>query len=198
MLRIKKIITALLFSVFIVGLPWLVHQRKYKIQSRPAVGNVIDSHLGIPVYYNGVNYFKSYGEHFSPDGYYYGQKWQCVEFVKRFYHQALLHKMPNVWGHAKDFYDQTINHAMMNQQRGLVQYHNGGDIKPAVNDLIVFRGPQYGHVAIVTEVNNKSIEIIQQNIFGKTRQHLKLIKRGDKYFVISSMKAAGWLRINTE
>ncbi|MBN2411130.1 CHAP domain-containing protein [candidate division KSB1 bacterium] len=198
MVRISKILFSLLFGLFIVGLPWFVRQHKYNFETQPLIGDPVDSHLGIPVYYNGKNFSKSYGDHFSSDGYYYGQKWQCVEYVKRFYCQALSHKMPNVWGHARDFYDPTTNHAKMNDQRGLVQYQNGGNVKPAVNDLIVFTAPRYGHVAIITSVNNKSIEIIQQNVFGKTRQRLKLIKRNNNYYVICSMQAAGWLRLKTE
>ncbi len=198
MVKLLKILFALLFGLFIVCLPWFVQQHKYNLKTQPRIGEQIDNHLGVPVYYNGKNFSNSYGDHFSRDGYYYGQKWQCVEFVKRFYYQAFSHKMPNVWGHAKDFYDPTINHARMNGQRGLLQYQNGGNVKPAANDLIVFTGPRYGHVAIITRVNEKSIEIIQQNVFGKTRQRLKLIERNNNYYVISSMQTAGWLRLQTE
>ena len=198
MFKISKILLALLFAVFVVGLPWFIHQQKYNAPSQPSVGDRIDSFLDVPVYYNGMTFTRSYGDHFSPDGYYYGQKWQCVEYVKRFYHRALSHKMPNVWGHAKDYYDPTINHAHMNYQRGLLQYQNGGNVKPAVNDLIVFTGPQYGHVAIITAVNDRDIEIIQQNVFTKTRESLELVKRVDNYFILGAGRAAGWLRLKTE
>jgi len=42
------------------------------------VGRVLDSYRGVPVYDNGLLFFWSYGRHYAPDGYYYGQKWQCV------------------------------------------------------------------------------------------------------------------------
>lgn len=37
-------------------------------------------------------------------GYYYGYKWQCVEYIKRFYYEAKGHKMPDSYGNAKDFW----------------------------------------------------------------------------------------------
>ncbi|MDR3587697.1 MAG: hypothetical protein P4L59_20650 [Desulfosporosinus sp.] len=51
-------------------------------------GKIVDSYRGVPVYYNGPDYTKDKGESFSPEGYYYGSKWQCVEYVKRFYYVA--------------------------------------------------------------------------------------------------------------
>ena len=80
----------------------------------------------------------------------YGQKWQCVEFVKRFYYEAKGHKMPNGYGNAKDFFDDTLPQGAYNSQRDLYQYRNGGNMKPAPDDLVVFQRGLYGHVAIIT------------------------------------------------
>ena len=66
---------------------------------------MLDSYRGVPVYDNGLLYFRNHGKNYSKDGYYFGQKWQCVEFVKRFYYQAKNHRMPDVMGHAKSFFD---------------------------------------------------------------------------------------------
>lgn len=52
------------------------------------IGTQIDSYREVPVYYNGIVYTKAYGTNYSKDGYYLGQKWQCVEYIKRFYFQA--------------------------------------------------------------------------------------------------------------
>jgi hypothetical protein len=60
------------------------------------IGHVLDSYKGVPVYDNGLLFFRSYGKNYAPDGYYFGQKWQCVEFVKRFYFEAKHHKLPDV------------------------------------------------------------------------------------------------------
>ena len=53
------------------------------------IGRKIDSYMDVPVYYNGLIFYKSYGKNYSKDGYYYGRKWQCVEYVKRFYYEKM-------------------------------------------------------------------------------------------------------------
>src|SRR5688572_10701975 len=70
------------------------------------IGKVLDSYRNVPVHDNGLVFFRSYGKHYSADGYYFGQKWQCVEYIKRFYFEAKGHRMPDVMGHAKSFFDQ--------------------------------------------------------------------------------------------
>jgi len=94
------------------------------------VGRELDAYRGVPVYDNGVLFFRSYGKNFSPDGYYFGQKWQCVEFIKRFYFQAKNHRMPDVMENAKSFFDEQIPDGALNPCRGLVELF--GVKRPAV------------------------------------------------------------------
>lgn len=158
------------------------------------VGKVLDSYRGIPVYDNGLLYFRSYGKHYSQDGYYYGQKWQCVEFIKRFFYGAKRHKMPDVMGHAKSFFDDTVPDGALNPRRGLTQYRNGSPEKPRPDDLLVFTDTKYGHVGIVTCTGETTVEIIQQNILFHPRQRLSLVVSNGHYFVTSPRTPAGWLR----
>jgi surface antigen len=158
------------------------------------VGEEIDSFKGVPVFYNGTDYEQSHGQNYSPDGYYYGYRWQCVEYVKRYYYLVKDHRMPDVMGHAKDFFDPHTPQGKLNQRRGLVQYRNGGWVKPQVDDLIVFTDTKYGHVAIVTEVTPDSVEIIQQNVLNKPRQSLKLQIKAGHYYLGTGKQPAGWLR----
>ena len=130
-----------------------------------SIGGEIDSLNGVAVYYNGPVSNVS-GRNLAPDGYNLGQKYQCVEFVKRYYYEALHHSMPDSYGHAKDFFNAEIPDGEINPARGLRQYVNGGSTLPRVGDLLVFDGTvfnRYGHVAIVSEVTDKDIEFIQQN-----------------------------------
>lgn len=156
-------------------------------------GKIIDSYTSVPVYYNGPDYTEDKGESFSPDGYYYGFKWQCVEYVKRFYYVAKHHKMPNVFGNAKDFFDPSVPQGGLNKQRGLIQYMNGGNVKPEPDDILVFTYAPYGHVAIVTKVTTNSIEVIQQNE-KCARQVFALTANHHHFFVGTSLKPVGWLR----
>jgi hypothetical protein len=108
--------SAFLLTAGIVGLYFWNAQR---------VGKALDCYRNVPVYDNGLLFFRSYGRHYSKDGYYYGQKWQCVEYIKRFFYDAKGHEMPDVMGHAKSFFDETLPDGALNQRRGLVQYRNG-------------------------------------------------------------------------
>ena len=56
-------------------------KKKYKF----AIGQQIDQLNGIPVYFNGET-LHSQGRNKSADGYNYSLKWQCVEFIKRYYY----------------------------------------------------------------------------------------------------------------
>jgi surface antigen len=159
------------------------------------VGRVLDDYRGVAVYDNGLLFFRSHGRHYSADGYYYGQKWQCVEYVKRFYHQAKGHKMPDVWGHARDYFQEALSDGALNPRRGLVQYHNGASAKPQPDDLLVFTDTTYGHVAIVRAVGDDSLEVVQQNILGKPRQRFALVASNSCWFVTAPREPAGWLRL---
>lgn len=169
----------------------------------PSIGDKIDSLNGVHVYYNGKIYTHSQGKHFAPNQYYYGQKGQCVEFVKRYYHDALAHSMPNVWGNAIDFFDQKTKHGQLNSDRGLIQFYHGENERPQVNDLIVFPITKYGHVAIISAIGEDYIEIIQQNLGTKTREIFPLevqlheLENGSTekvWFIRSKIRPLGWLR----
>lgn len=165
------------------------------VYNQGRVGKILDSYRGVPVYDNGLLFFRSYGKHYSADGYYYGQKWQCVEFVKRFFFDAAHHKMPDTMGHAKTFFDSSVPDGGLNPRRGLIQYRNGSRQKPRPDDLLVFTDTKYGHVGIVTMVASDEVEIIQQNTFGHTRLRLSLLGSNGQYFVTGPRVPAGWLRV---
>jgi surface antigen len=136
----------------------------------------------------------SQGLNYSEDGYYYGYKWQCVEFVKRFYYEKFGHEMPDGAGHAKYFFNPMLAQGEFNEQRGLYQYHNGGDTKPQRDDLLVFTDGAYGHVAIICDVGEDWIEVIQQNSeVSRERYHLE--EDDGKYILSGEREPAGWLRL---
>jgi len=166
----------------------------YLNRDEAKVEREIDSYKSVVVYDNGKNIENNYGRHYSEDGYYYGEKWQCVEFVKRFYYDAKRHRIPDVLGNAKDFFDSAVPQGKLNHRRGLLQFRNGDNVRPEVDDLLVFTGGKYGHVAIITVVNEDSIEIIQQNVKGQPRQILSLTIKKDQYYVGTTNPPAGWLR----
>jgi surface antigen len=198
----KKVIWGI---IILIGLAYGGHNlyNRYLYTNEKAVevayvdiGTKLDSYKGVSVFNNGKDYVESFGKNYSKDGYYYGYKWQCVEFIKRFYYDAKGHKMPDVYGNAKDFFDSDLKQGKLNKKRGLVQYKNGDNVPPKEDDLIVFNDTKYGHVAIVTEVTKDYIEIIQQNIYGRTRDRYKLTCKDGKHTVggKGERSPAGWLR----
>jgi surface antigen len=153
---------------------------------------IIDKFNKVAVYYNnGKN-----KRHKSKDGYNYGLQWQCVEFVKRYYYDHLNHKMPNTYGHAKDFYNPSLKDGQMNKDRALLQFSNNSKFKPQVNDIVIFKGHvlnKYGHIAIVSKVDNSQIEIVQQNVGRQTRAIYNIYKNNDVW-VIKNKSVLGRLR----
>ncbi len=174
-----------------VGLSILIIALGVWVVTGPDVGDEIDSFNGISVYHNGFQ-TSSHGRSLAPDGYNLGQKYQCVEYIKRYYHKYYNHKMPETYGHAKDFFDGRVADGALNSARGLTQYTNPGASKPQTGDILVLKGG-YGHVGIVTSVENKKLEIIQQNTF-KSRRTFKLIESEGRWMVDND-RVAGWLRM---
>jgi hypothetical protein len=166
-----------------------------KLQEAATVGDVVDSWRGIPVRANGIPYNRSHGRHVGPDGYYYGRKWQCVEFVKRFYYDRHAHVFPDGMGHAKSFFDPDIPHGSLNPTRGLIQFINGYGEAPRVDDLLVWTEGTYGHVAVVSKAGGHFIEVVQQNVKEGSRMRLHLAPEGEGYRISGWGVPAGFLRL---
>lgn len=190
------------YLFFLLGLPIIIFISltiKNKVNSKSSfyLGKKIDSLNGIFVYYNGsIN--NTVGRNITKDGYNLGLKYQCVEFVKRYYYERLNHKMPYSYGNANSFFDYNVEDGHLNSKRNLTQFTNPSLSKPKIEDLIVFRGTifnKYGHVAIISNVTENYIEIIQQNsgFFGDSREKFKLFQRLGKW-EIENNRIIGWLR----
>jgi len=138
---------------------------RFNINPAHTIGEPLDELNGVAVYYNGAINNTS-GRRTTEDGYNLGLKFQCVEFVKRYYYERFNHKMPNAMGHA--------------------------------DDLIVFAPwalNRFGHVAIVSQVGDDFIEVIQQNPgpFGSTRERFPL-ERHEGQWRVGHDRVQGWLR----
>lgn len=131
----------------------------------------------------------------APDGYNLGLKYQCVEFIKRYYYERFNHKMPDSYGHAKQFFDDSIPDGNLNPKRNLLQFHNSSPTKPQVDDIIVLGWSKYDHVAIISKVTDNDIEIVQQNPGPTASSHatFPLIYK-DGLWKIDSFRVLGYLR----
>jgi len=161
-------------------------------------GQVIDSYKGVDVFYNGSVGNVS-GRNTTSDGYNLGLRYQCVEFAKRFYYEAYNHKMPDSYGHAKDFFDKSLAHGAYNKARKMTQYRNGQSMKPKVDDLAII-GPtehnSFGHLFVITEVTSTKVSFVQQNPGqgNPSRASYKLVEFNGGWN-IDCLGILGWLRI---
>jgi probable HAF family extracellular repeat protein len=120
----------------------------------------------------------------------YGWQYQCVEFIKRFYSLALGLNTAGWSGDAVDYFGTAA-------AKGLTRYENGGTVPPAPDDIIVFSGKTYGHVAIITSVSGNQIQLIEQNWSPTGVASLSLLVAGGRYTMAdrgSSYKVLGWMR----
>lgn len=160
-------------------------------------GDIVDSLDGVYVYYNG-NVGSTYGRNTAPDGYNIGLKYQCVEFVKRYYYEHYGHKMPDPYGHAVSFFDPELKDGETNTRRGLTQYANGGKTRPQKGDLLVYNATvfnPYGHVAIVAGIDEGTVTVIQQNPGpgGDSRETLGIRYKNGSW-IVNNRRILGWLR----
>lgn len=160
-------------------------------------GDRIDSLNGVYVYENG-KVSNTFGRNVADDGYNLGLKYQCVEFVKRYYYFFLSHKMPDTYGDAKDFFDPALPDGRRNKRRNLIQYRNSSNSKPEVNDILVWSPSlfnKHGHVAVISKVNDTGIEVVQQNAgwFSGSRETYPLTLKNGKW-IIDNGRIMGWLR----
>ncbi len=191
----KKVLLLLLVLSAGVVLAWaLLDERVPSILPAENVkGDALDSLNGVVVYCNGG--FSGNCGRSVVDGYNIGLKYQCVEFVKRYYFERFDHRMPNSYGHAKDFFDSTVADGAVNADRAMLQFRNGSTTMPQVDDLLVldgWGGNPYGHVAIISRVGDGEVEIVQQNT-GSTRDTYDLDMIDGKWW-IESKRVLGWLR----
>ncbi|PTA68340.1 CHAP domain-containing protein [Deinococcus arcticus] len=162
-------------------------------------GVEIGSFKGISAYYNGPIEKQTWANSFGAGGLYYGWKWQCVEFVRRFTHLnsgVYLYEK----GHAGTWFK---NHVQDGQKghSGHPQYRNydaktnlrtGSRTKPEVGDVIVIGTSTYGHVAIVAEVNDENIVIVQQNVETKFTESIPMSNKNGKWILGSQVLC--WIR----
>lgn len=162
----------------------------------PDVGTVIDNYNGVPIYYNGF-FTNTNGRNVTADGYNLGLKWQCIEFVKRYYYEIYNHKMPYSFGNAKEFFDESLGDQEYNEARDMLQFRNTRRHKPQVDDLIIYGASDenpFGHMGIISSIDDGKIIMVQQNMGTKTRQEL-ILAEYEGIYTIADFNIKGWLRL---
>ncbi len=156
---------------------------------------VVGSFNGVTAYSNGSVEYDSgkRNDKNRPDS---GIKWQCVEFVRRYYSDVYGMNI-GAGENASGIYSKAASWK-------LASFPNGGTVSPQVGDIICFGGGSSGngHVAIITGVSSTQITVIQQNVTESSRDAAfpcPMSVVGGKYTVYgttigSSYNCQGWLR----
>jgi surface antigen len=193
----KRIFTLLLLIAVLGIASWKWKAELFNLHDYE-IGQEIDSLNHVIVYYNGeVGHVLD--RNVAEDGYNLGLKYQCVEFVKRYYYEHYKHKMPDSYGNAKDFFNASVKDGEISKTRNLRQCNNPSKYQPEVGDLIVFDGHMgnpYGHVAIVSEVKDDEIQIIQQNPGPGASSRIWIdVTMEDGRYNVGGGRTLGWLRM---
>jgi hypothetical protein len=121
----------------------------------------------------------------------YGYQYQCVEYVKRFYSEA-MHFSTTGWSGDADSYFGSA------EAKGLRVFNQGGTIKPEPNDILCFSGGEAGHVGIIMAVGSNYADMIDQNRSSTSATiRLPMSVNNGQYTVSSfsgSYPVQGWLR----
>lgn len=121
-----------------------------------------------------------------------GIKWDSAEFVNRYFIATYNHS-PMWEGPAGHWYQEARNY-------GLKRLANCGSVRPEVGDMLVSEGGPAGHAAIIREVTDHSVTVIQQNWFESPADNhhtLTMNSSGHRYCVApfgDSYPIAGWVR----
>jgi surface antigen len=175
-------------------------------------GDILAVYRGVPAYSNG----SIYGCHACSEGASlgltcgtrcagqsspetpFGIAYQCVEYIRRFYY--------TVYGDADVGYSRGNGGDYTGAKAtslGLEEYRNGQtDVIPRPDDIIVFDGGSYGHIGIVTKVDEAAgrVWFIQQNVGDHAvmsvgyRVTAGTVQLDAPASPLSSYTVRGWLR----
>jgi surface antigen len=154
-------------------------------------GTYLGQFAEVAAYSNGSALYASYVNN-SVNGIYTGMKWQCVEYVRRYFLSTFNTDLASKYnGNANYWY---TNAAAM----GLEQYANGGTTPPQVGDILCATGPSSnGHVAIIKRITGSKIFTAQQNFANDSTdldKPLTLTVSNGTYTVSGYTGIQGWLR----
>lgn len=159
-----------------------------------AFGEEVSSFCEVTNYSNGPN---SGTGHFVGSSI-YGYQYQCTEYAFRFICEHYnvgdcrgVGKNNQPYGNAKQWWANEANHPVLAL---LERYPNNGTEKPRAGDIMVFGNGTYGHVAIVREVFEDRVALIEQNVTGTTQDGYHVHRLNNTNGIYGVSQALGWLR----
>ncbi len=134
------------------------------------------------------------------NGTFTGLKWECVEYVNRYYLSVYGKDIAFPRKDARDYYNTAPS-------RGLVSYPNGTSATPQIGDILVSEGDgkanNVGHVAIIKEVATDHIIVVHQNWSNASNDfasNYRISRNGNFINPFSSDNSypiKGWVRLQS-
>ena len=153
--------------------------------SVPCYGDVLGyTKEGVAVFSN----YKKEGKQRS----YAGEKWECVEFVRRFL-MITRGITFNEIEHAYDIFNLPYFQTLDGRKIPIVIIRNDGKNKPQTGDILVWSKDIHGHLAVIVDTKeNGDLLIAEQNLDNK--------KWGDRHYsrvirMESEPGLFGWIKV---
>ena len=121
------------------------------------------------------------------DGLPTGKKWQCVEFVRRYYMQ--IHRL--TFRSVADAYEMMKLTELIDidtQQPHPCIFHSPTESTPQKDDILILEHEEYGHTAIIVGVQGNRIRIAEQN------WELWVAPHYSRELSVNDPMIIGWLR----
>jgi hypothetical protein len=149
--------------------------------------------------FNGIVNFSNKGGSKIKD--FLGWEYECVEYINRYYYE--IYDYPSWKGHgdAKDYF-----RGLPKKYKDITAYENRGPTAPERGDIMVWgaspANKNKGHVAIVKDVQDTSVTVIQQNLRQNSEDAnyiLAMTHQDGKYKVSGGPGTVlGWLGTSKE
>jgi len=127
-----------------------------------------------------------------------GLKWQCVELARRYLILQYGISFPSVENAYEIFDLSSMYYVETKQPVACTSYKNGSKEIPLVGSLLIwdkkYDPNETGHVAVITNVFNHSIQIIEQN--NNTSNRTISIENKNGIVTINEPHILGWVTCN--
>lgn len=134
----------------------------------------------------------------------FGYPYHCTEYALRFICEVYnvadcrrLGRNNQGTGHAGQWYADTARHYVLTR---LERHPNGGSVRPQPGDILAGSTDEYGHVAIIREVGEDFVAVIEQN-FSQSEQDAYrtwgMSTTNGQYRVMGTpdLEWQGWMRV---
>lgn len=171
------------------------------VQSSQKFGTELGENSGVVGYSNEGATFETSKDNYY-EGVYTGTRYQCVEYARRWLVATQNLTFVSVKCASDIWHLNSLENPYDEEKKPLNRIQNGSKCKPNPGDILIYKralNNPAGHVAIITEVDNSSIKIAEQNWDsefwpGDYSRVLKMVEINKEFFIVEDdYVILGWL-----